>query len=229
MYNKNEIISMWAAGMYDIDENDVTDVNFALSIIGQSPKRILEIGCGSGRYLIHLAKSDHKVVGLDFDEFMLEKIDAKLDSKENIEWRKSDVIQDEWGNGFDIVLLAANFLFNIVSDMEYEKAQELLIRKSAESLVSGGHLLIDYGYTLYSEKWYGNVRKMTLLGSRFDKSNSMCTFIRDMKLRLRIGVHLYMIFLQKNTLQPSNKFMNGCQICICNKINVIRNKINMAE
>lgn len=34
------------------------------------------------------------------DEFMLEKIEAKLENRENIEWRKVDVIEDEWGNGY---------------------------------------------------------------------------------------------------------------------------------
>lgn len=68
-------------------------------------------------------------MGLDFDKFMLEKIDVKLQRNENIEWRKADIISDEWGEGFDVVLLAANILFNIVSDMDYEAAQELLIKK----------------------------------------------------------------------------------------------------
>ena len=187
MYREDEIISMWSADMYDLDETDITDVNFAMSIIGPFSKRILEIGCGSGRYLAPLAKAGHKVVGLDSDEFMLKKIDAKLEDKNNAEWRKSDIIKEKWEIGFDVVLLAANILFNIVSDMEYEKAQKLLIEKSANSLLPDGHLLIDYGYTLYPEKWYdnpepnliwegtdshGNTGKMILLGNKFNKTNS---------------------------------------------------------
>lgn len=202
MYSEDEIISMWAADMYDLNETDVTDVDFALSVIGKPSKRILEIACGSGRYLLPLAKSGHKVTGLDFDEFMLKKLEAKLESRENIEWRKADVIRDEWGDGFDVVLLAANFLFNIVSDMKSEKAQELLVKKSAGSLLSGGHLFIDYGYTLYPEKWYdtpdpiivwegtdclGNIGKMSLLNNRFDKSSGMCGFIRRYEITLGNG------------------------------------------
>ncbi len=193
MYREDEIISMWSADMYDMDETDITDVNFAVSTIGSFSKRILEIGCGSGRYLAPLAKAGHKVVGLDFDEFMLKKIDAKLEDRNNVEWRKSDIIKEEWEIGFDVVLLAANILFNIVSDMEYEKAQKLLIEKSANSLLPNGYLLIDYGYTLYHEKWYdnpepnliwegtdfhGNTGKMILLDSKFNKTNSTCTFVR---------------------------------------------------
>lgn len=202
MYSENEIISMWAADMYDLNETDETDVDFALSIIGKSSKRILEVACGSGRYLVPLMKSGHNVTGLDFDEFMLDKIAAKLEKKENIKWRKADVIRDEWGNGFDVVLLAANFLFNIVSDMEYKKAQELLVKKSACSLLAGGHLFIDYGYTLYPEKWYdnpnpnlvwegtdchGNTGRMLLLDNKFDKSSNICTFVRRYEITLENG------------------------------------------
>ncbi len=205
MYSEDEIISMWSADMYDLDETDVTDVDFARSIIGALSKRILEPACGSGRYLVPLAKSGHNVVGLDFDEFMLKKINAKMEGRGNVEWRKSDIIKDEWEIGFDVVLLAANILFNIVSDMEYEKAQKLLIEKSAKSLLPGGHLFIDYGYTIYPEKWYdnpepnliwegtdshGNIGRMVLLDSKFDQTNGACTFVRRYEITAENGISI---------------------------------------
>lgn len=142
--------------MYDGDEIDTVDVEFALSVIGMNPKRILEIACGSGRMLVPLAKAGHLVTGLDFDEYMLSKIPAKSKGLKNITWKKSDVIKDTWGNGYDIVMLAANFLFNIVADMDYDKDQALAIKQSADALVSGGRIYIDYGYARHPEKWFGN-------------------------------------------------------------------------
>lgn len=35
MYREDEIISMWSADMYDMDETDITDVNFAVSTIAR--------------------------------------------------------------------------------------------------------------------------------------------------------------------------------------------------
>ena len=142
--------------MYDYNETDMNDVEFALSVIGVEPKRILEIACGSGRFLVPMANAGHNVTGLDFDEHMLNRISRKISNTQNIHWHKSDVINDEWGTGFDVVLLAANFLSNIVSDMDYKQAQELMIKKSAEALMPGGHVLIDYAYTFYPEKWFNN-------------------------------------------------------------------------
>ena len=231
MYREDEIISMWSADMYDLDETDITDVNFAMSIIGPFSKRILEIGCGSGsgRYLAPLAKAGHKVVGLDSDEFMLKKIDAKLEDKNNAEWRKSDIIKEKWEIGFDVVLLAANILFNIVSDMEYEKAQKLLIEKSANSLLPDGHLLIDYGYTLYPEKWYdnpepnliwegtdshGNTGKMILLDNKFNKTNSIYTFIRRYEIISKNGDSIVRNIPTSNILQPLYKSRSGYQLAV---------------
>ena len=156
MYNEKDIIAQWNADMYDLNETYTDDVEFALTLMGTSPRKVLEIACGSGRFLVPMAKAGHDVTGLDFDEYMLDKISGKISSAKNIQWRKSDVINEEWGTGFDVVLLAANFLFNIVSDMDYEQAQELMIRKASGALGSGGHVLIDYAHTFHPENWFQN-------------------------------------------------------------------------
>ena len=202
MYNEKDIISKWNSEMYDCNETDTNDVEFALSVIGVEPKRILEIACGSGRFLVPMAAAGHNVTGLDFDEHMLNRIDTKISSTHNIRWRKSDVINDAWGTGFDIVLLTANFLSNIVSDMDYEKAQELVIRKSADALVSGGYVLIDYAYTFYPEKWFnnpnpnivwqgtdskGNFGKMILLNNTYDKETGIAKCTRRFEMTLVDG------------------------------------------
>ena len=73
MFDEKAIISKWNADMYDLNERDTEDVEFALSIIGTTSKNILEIACGSGRFLVPMAKAGHIVTGLDFDEYMLNK------------------------------------------------------------------------------------------------------------------------------------------------------------
>ena len=70
MYNEKDIISKWNSEMYDCNETETDDVEFALSVIGAEPKRILEIAYGSGRFLVPMAEAGHDVTGLDFDEHM---------------------------------------------------------------------------------------------------------------------------------------------------------------
>ena len=202
MYNEKDIISKWNSEMYDCNETETYDVDFALSIIGNNPKRILEIACGSGRFLVPMAEAGHDVTGLDFDDYMLDKISGKISSAQNIQWRKLDVINEEWGTGFDVVLLAANFLFNIVSDMDYEQAQELMIRKASGALVSGGLVLIDYAHTFHPENWFqntepnviwqgtdseGNFGKMVLLNSTYDANTGITQSIRRFEMKLADG------------------------------------------
>lgn len=201
MYNEKAIISQWIADMYDWNETYTDDVEFAITLIGEESKRVLEIACGSGRFMIPLAKAGHQVIGLDFDEFMLDKIAAKI-SNEKVEWYKADVIHEEWPTEFDVVVLGANFLYNIVSDLNYEQAQELVIRKAANSLKDGGYVFIDCGYTKNPEQWFnnpvpnvvwegtdshGNFGRMTLLDSVYDERSRMNRFVRKFELVLNDG------------------------------------------
>jgi len=125
------------------------DVDFILSVIGEQPKRILEIGCGYGRILLALADAGYEVAGMDVDDEDLENLSTTALSLgiNNARWRKADAVHDDWGTGFDVVVLAGNILFNIEnieSAPAYKKAQEAFIQKAAAALVPGGCVYIGY-------------------------------------------------------------------------------------
>ena len=198
MYNEKDIIAQWNADMYDLNETYTDDVEFALGLMGTKSKTVLEIACGSGRFMVPVAKAGHDVTGLDFDEYMLGKIAGKV-TNEKITWHKADVICDDWGSNFDVVILGGNFLYNIVSDMDYEKSQQLIIQKASNALTVGGHVFIDCGYTYYPEKWFnnpnanvvwegkdsrGNFGKMILLDSVYDKESRINKFVRRFEMVL---------------------------------------------
>ena len=206
MFNEKPIISKWVADIYDQKETETDDVDFLLSVIGDQPQKILEVCCGSGRILVPLAKVGHTVVGIDADTFMLDKIQAKAVGLDNIEWHKADAVHDDWGSGFDVVVLAGNILYNIVSDMDYAKAQELFIKKAASALVPGGYVFISYspgGKNLIKREpshennnervvWEGtdndgNFGKMISLGSSYDSETQLDKFVRRFELTLASG------------------------------------------
>ena len=157
MLKEEKIIADWSADMYEIDETETYDVEFLLTCLGMSPKRILEIACGSGRILVPLAKAGHQADGLDMDEAMLGKIPEKAGDLDNITWRIGDAISDDWGTGYDVVVIAGNFLMNIVSEEGPERAQKVLLEKAKLALKPGGMLYIDYNHTFYPEQWYVHV------------------------------------------------------------------------
>lgn len=137
------IMLHWYANIYDqkIIQNDVEHI---LSIIGETPLNILEVACGSGRISIPLAKFGHMVTGFDIDEFMLARIPHKTDCLTNFKYYKADALSDDWGNGFDVVILSGNVLVNIITDDDYTKCQELFIEKAASCVKHGGHMYLDF-------------------------------------------------------------------------------------
>ena len=206
MFNEKPIISKWVADMYDQKVTGTKDVDFLISVIGNQPKQILEVCCGSGRILVPLAKVGHIVSGLDADEYVLEKIAAKAEGLENIQWKSADAVHSDWGENFDVVVLAGNILYNIVSDMDYAESQELLIKKAVSALVSGGYVFIEYqpgGHCITQSEpshnkdgeWIvwegtdgdGNYGRMILVGDSYDANTGMGSFIRRFELTLKNG------------------------------------------
>jgi SAM-dependent methyltransferase len=192
--------------MYDQEETETNDVDFLLSVVGNAPKRILEACCGSGRILVPLAKAGHTVFGFDADEFMLAKIQRKAAGLANITWQAADAVHDDWGAGYDVVVLAGNILYNIVSDMDYAKAQELFIKKAASALNHGGYVYIDYrpgGHRVTQKEPSstddrdrvvfdgtdsdGNHGRMVILAGSYDAETQMNSFTRRFELTLKTG------------------------------------------
>lgn len=210
MLKEDIIIADWSADMYEIDETGTEDVAFLLSCLGTEPKRILEIACGSGRILVPLAKAGHTVVGLDLDEAMLRKIPAKAEGLYNITWRTADAVTDDWGSGYDVVVIAGNFLMNIVSEEGPERAQKVLLEKAKRALKPDGMLYIDYNHTFHPEQWYvhsgerviwqgtdsqGTTGRMLLCDSTYDAVTGLICATRRYELETASGEKI-----QKETL-----------------------------
>lgn len=141
--NQNDLMQYWYAYTYD-QEIHQGDVEHILSMVGNSPLNILEVACGSCRISIPLAQAGHTVTGFDVDEAMLVRIPEKAKDLSNFNYFKADAITDDWGDGFDVVILSGNVLVNIVTDGDYKQAQELFIQKAAASVKQGGHLYLDF-------------------------------------------------------------------------------------
>ena len=71
-------------------KNTVAEVDFLLSLYPLKPgASILDVGCGTGRHSIELAKRGYNVTGLDLSEKMLEVAKANAGDAE-IEWINAD-------------------------------------------------------------------------------------------------------------------------------------------
>jgi SAM-dependent methyltransferase len=133
-----------------------------LELIGTDKKNILEVCCGSGRILAPLAKAGHQVTGFDANEFMMAKIEEKVQELTNIKWYKTDAVTDDWGKNYEFVVLAGNIMINIETDMDYKEAQELFIQKAYDSLKHGGSVYLDFELFLHPDTVFGNTENRVI-------------------------------------------------------------------
>ena len=131
--------------IYDRIESGTDDLIQIRNLIGQQIElRILEPFCGTGRLLIPLAEDGYHVHGLDQSQAMLDLASKKIKRLPgNIQARiilcKSDVVEEAWPVGFDLVILGCNCFYELASPRE----QQGCIRSAYRSLKPNGHLYID--------------------------------------------------------------------------------------
>jgi SAM-dependent methyltransferase len=67
------------ARYYDLENADFTeDLDFWLELAEEHGDPILELGCGTGRVLLHLARRGHAVTGIDDSPEMLARLEDKM-------------------------------------------------------------------------------------------------------------------------------------------------------
>ena len=70
------------------------DVPFLLKRMPKRSQSVLELAAGTGRVAIPLARAGHQVVGIDYDERVLEIARGKcLEEKVNVEFRAGIVLR----------------------------------------------------------------------------------------------------------------------------------------
>lgn len=133
------------AEIYDQEETSTEDVELIrLLLPSQTPLNILECFSGTGRILIPLARDGHQLTGIEISEAMTARARNKLanlseEVRSRVRLVVGDVLVDEWGEGYDIVLLGGNCFFELPSP----ESQEDCVRRASQSLVPGGYLFVD--------------------------------------------------------------------------------------
>jgi len=134
----------WYAYIYDKHETEQGEAQDILALLETPPQNILEVACGSGRIAIPLARAGHNVTGFDIDEYALARIPQKADGLNNFKYFAANALEDVWPVDFDVVVISGNLLVNIITKGDYTAAQEMLIKKAAESAKPGGYLYLDF-------------------------------------------------------------------------------------
>lgn len=125
------------------------DVGFFLSHFGGGPLDVLEIGCGTGRAALPIARDGHRVVGFDVDEGMLaiaaaRRAEAGLDEA-RLHYVQADATDAGWAERlggrrrFDVCCC----FFNTFLAFASPEAQETCLTAARSVLKPDGRLWLD--------------------------------------------------------------------------------------
>lgn len=126
----NEVFTQGTIGECDFIEKEI---NYNKNI------RILDIGCGTGRHAIELAKRGYTVVGIDLSESQIKSAKEKaLKGNLQIDFHQSDARNLSFSHEFDLVIMICEGAFPL---METDEMNFQILQNAANALKSNGKLI----------------------------------------------------------------------------------------
>jgi SAM-dependent methyltransferase len=133
------------APYYDLLHAGLTeDVGFALTLAARNQGPVLELGCGTGRLLLPLARAGHEIVGLDISAAMLRRAQQRLATETAAVRGRARLVA---GNMTRIPLASGRFAlavvpYNTFLHLEWAEAVTA-VEAIARQLRPGGCLFLD--------------------------------------------------------------------------------------
>lgn len=112
-------------------------IDFIQEVIGQGPKNILDVACGSGGYAKHFSDLGHQVVAIDLDEQMIKGLKTKVPELESHVMNMHDI--DSLNQHFDVIYCIGNSLVHLDHLQEIKQ----FLMKCYEQLNEGGTLVLQ--------------------------------------------------------------------------------------
>ncbi|MBN1622015.1 MAG: class I SAM-dependent methyltransferase [Endomicrobiales bacterium] len=126
----------------------ITEVDFIESEINSNRNiKILDIGCGTGRHSIELAKRGYTVTGIDLSESQLNAARKKaLNERLNINFVQADARKSIFNNEFDLAIMLCEGGFSL---METDKMNYQILENASKALELKGKFIFTCLNALY--------------------------------------------------------------------------------
>ncbi|HRK20896.1 MAG TPA: methyltransferase domain-containing protein [Fimbriimonadaceae bacterium] len=159
-----------------------TEVQFLLDLFQlPSGASILDLGCGTGRHSIELARRGFDVTGVDLSSGMLaEARKAAQAAGVEVEWIEADATQYRTDKAFDAAICLCEGGFGLIGAQEDPVMHDLGILQTAfAALRPGAPFLLTAlnGYSIIRQMKDEHVQE-----GRFDPATMMAAYVDEMKL-----------------------------------------------
>jgi ubiquinone/menaquinone biosynthesis C-methylase UbiE len=126
------------AAVYDAFNPPGEDTAFYLRLAGTEPKRILDVGCGTGHLACALAERGHAVTGLDPAGGMLAVARGRPGS-DRVRWIQGDARSAVFGERFDVAIMTGHVFQVFLEDADVRAVLQTVRRH----LAPGGRLAFE--------------------------------------------------------------------------------------
>jgi SAM-dependent methyltransferase len=145
----NTVFNAYAA-YYDLlykDKDYVGEARYVLDLLsrhGMSGRRILDLGCGTGRHACLFAEAGYEVDGVDLSPNMITEALGQLPKElaGNVHYQVGDVRNVDLGHKFDAVVS----LFHVASYQTRTADLKAMFSTASRHLTKGGIFLFDFWY-----------------------------------------------------------------------------------
>lgn len=116
------------------------EVAFIQKEIGyDKSKRILDVGCGTGRHDLELAKLGYKVTGIDLSSAQIKRAKEKADTAGvEIDFHVMDARKLNYSSEFDLVIMLCEGAFSLMEDDEMNYH---ILQNAGRALKTGGKFI----------------------------------------------------------------------------------------
>lgn len=126
-------------------KNTAAEVAFIIQELKLEPgARILDVGCGTGRHSVELAKHGYRMTGVDLSSGMLQQArKAAVDAGVEIELIQADATRMKFAGEFDAALCLCEGSFGLLNDYDDARNQGLdILRNINAALAPGGRFIL---------------------------------------------------------------------------------------
>jgi SAM-dependent methyltransferase len=140
------------ARLYDQDCGWGPDLDFYLRLAGPAPRRILDLGCGTGTLCLAFAERGHHVTGADPAAAML-AVAASKPRALQVRWVESDAQSFVSADRFDLIVMTGHAFQVLTDDVAVAKTFDVMHRH----LAPGGTVAFETRnpHRDWASRWHG--------------------------------------------------------------------------